>query len=157
MTGNWHDIGRQDGSRGLTHAQLFKHQQACAEYGVRPDAAAYDAGRAQGLRNYCTPRQGFIEGRDGRNYRGVCAAPVERAFLGAYQHGKRIHDAHAALADTERNIKSKNKQIEDKDTSAAERERLRKELRGLHRDQRQQQHELRRLQQLDVPPAAGDY
>lgn len=157
QTGDWREIGRQDGMHGLTRAQLFKHQEACAEYGVRPDAAAYDAGRTQGLRRYCTPRQGFIEGRDGRKYRGVCPAPVERTFLSQYQHGTRIHDARQALADIERDIRAKDKQLDDKDTTAAERERLRKNLRALRRDQRYQERELHRLQQMYTPRDVRGY
>lgn len=146
MTGDWQEIGRQDGNHGLQRARLFKHQEACEEYGVRPDAAAYDAGRAQGLRNYCTPRQGFIEGRDGRKYRGVCPAPAERAFLSEYRHGTLIYDARAALADIERDLRAKDKQLDDKDTTAAERKRLRQDMRALRREQHHRERELFRLQ-----------
>lgn len=152
VTGDWREIWRQDGIHGLQRAQLFKHQEACAEYGVSANPAACDAGRAQGLRSYCTPRQGFVEGRDGRQYGGVCPAPVERAFLNEYRHGALIYAARGALADIERDIRVRDKQLDDKDTTTAERQRLREDLRALRRDQRYQERELRRLQQRYTPP-----
>lgn len=37
-TGDWREIGRNDGLHGLRRSQLAKHQDACAKFGVQPDA-----------------------------------------------------------------------------------------------------------------------
>ncbi len=49
LVADWHAIGYEDGAAGLQVAQLGKRREACAEYGVRPDTAAYRAGRDEGL------------------------------------------------------------------------------------------------------------
>lgn len=140
VAGDWYAIGKRDGALGQARSRLFKHGQACAQYGMRPDERAYDAGRRHGLARYCTPRQGFIEGREGRGYRGVCTGPVEYAFLAAFQAGKDIHDAEEDLEWIERQIRSTESGLDKKDIDEKKRERLRerlKELRDDHRRARQ--------------------
>lgn len=146
LSGDWREIGYQDGAHGRPHAQLAKHRQACGEYGVRPNVAAWEAGRRRGLRSYCTPHQGFIEGRQGRAYQGVCHGANEHAFLQQYRYGKAIHEAEEALEDTRREISSAESKLEANDTTAEQREALRDEL-GVLRDQLQhQRNHLLRLQ-----------
>lgn len=70
--GDWAAIGRADGAEGRTPAHIGKHAKACAEYGIRPDAAAWEAGRREGLRHYCTPFNAYAEGADGRRLSPVC-------------------------------------------------------------------------------------
>lgn len=146
-TGDWREIGRNDGLHGLQRSQLAKHQEACAEYGVRPDVRAYDAGRRSGLRAYCTPDKGFLEGREGRTYRGVCTPPDERGFLDAYREGKIIYAAREALKDVDQDITRKENLIKDDDTGTDERSRLRRELRKLRHDRSRLQRDLDRDEQ----------
>lgn len=108
---------------------------------------AYDAGRSSGLRAYCTPDKGFLEGREGRTYRAVCSPPAERAFLDAYRDGKIIHAAREAVKDADRDIARNEKLIKDDDTSAYERSRLRRELRKLRQDRNRLQRDLDRDEQ----------
>src|SRR5699024_3594474 len=87
-TADWYQVGRSDGADGYTRARLYDHRQACTQYGIRPDASAYFAGRQLGLKRYCTPRNGFHAGRSGKPYRDVCPAPLEPAFLDVYREGR---------------------------------------------------------------------
>jgi hypothetical protein len=55
--------------------------------GTADDAARYAAGRAAGLREYCTIENGVRAGRSGAAYRDVCADAGEQAFLSGYYLG----------------------------------------------------------------------
>lgn len=154
LTGDWFMIGRQDGADGLQRSRLFDHREACAQYGVIPDPAAYEAGRRAGLLRYCTPDSGYREGRQGHPYRSVCPLPTEPGFLAGYRNGRVIHDAQEALEDVDREISSREHRLEDEDEALTddERHRLLMELRDLHRDYRHLQRELDRLRYLHGRP-----
>lgn len=154
MVGDWYAIGKRDGASGRERARLFKHRQACREYGTQPDVHAYDAGRQAGLMRYCTPYQGFIEGNDGHRYRGVCPLAAERRFLPAYLAGKSLHDARVALADVERKIDALQGKFDDEKTRDKERKRLRHELRDLSQRRRHRKAELARLEYRYRRPAS---
>ena len=53
------------------------------------EIAAYQAGRAEGLRSYCTLENGYEAGYAGRRYRDVCPPELEIAFLQGYQQGRK--------------------------------------------------------------------
>lgn len=97
LVADWHALGYEDGAAGRQVAQLGKRRQACAEYGVRPDTAAYRAGRDEGLELYCTEQRGFRIGRAGQNYNGVCPADLEGLFLQAHQAGRELYLAQRAV------------------------------------------------------------
>lgn len=78
-SGDWFSIGAADGARGRESDYLANHAKACADYGITPDRAEWEAGRQQGLRTYCTPETVYEEGRRGRSLSPVCpAADIER-------------------------------------------------------------------------------
>lgn len=135
-TADWYQIGRQDGSNGLDRARLYKHQEACAEYGIRPLPERYYAGREAGLQRYCTPRRGFEEGREGRSYRDVCPLKLEPAFLAAYRQGEAIHDVESDIDDIEHDIDRHRHRLDQDDLERDQRRALRRSLRDLHRELR---------------------
>ena len=55
MTTDWSSIGYEDGARGYTTDRFSKHRKACAKHGVQADFGSYQAGRDQGLIEYCQP------------------------------------------------------------------------------------------------------
>ncbi|AOE50568.1 DUF2799 domain-containing protein [Kangiella sediminilitoris] len=65
VAGNWQQIGYQDGKFGRDSDYVLKHESACMEYGVQVDREAYEAGRQQGLDQYCTANNGFNRGSSG--------------------------------------------------------------------------------------------
>jgi len=88
LQGDWKTIGYNDGAQGYTLSRLTEHQQACTEYGVKPDLVAYQAGHAEGLVYYCQPNNGFKLGEQVANYSlGLCPANLETAFLLQYVLG----------------------------------------------------------------------
>jgi hypothetical protein len=50
----WKHIGLVDGRMGKTASYLNEHRNTCGEN--TPNAIAYEEGRIQGLKEYCTPR-----------------------------------------------------------------------------------------------------
>lgn len=102
-TANWRTIGYEDGTRGYKASRIGQHRSACAEYGIRPNLNAYNAGRNEGLHHYCIPTTAYNKGLSGYSYNGVCAGYNEREFLDAFDHGLTIYKAKKRL----KNLKNK--------------------------------------------------
>lgn len=145
-TADWQELGRIDGAHGQPRARLFEHAKACADYGIRPDAEAYYLGREWGLFDYCTPANGYREGRRGASYEGVCPALLEGNFLARYRQGLEIHEVENALEDVERRIQRVEYRLDDEETADDERQALYQALRRLYRDYRVRQQELLQLE-----------
>lgn len=167
---DWRTIGYEDGVAGHSGERIGDHRRACAEHGVTPDLAAYRAGRAEGLREFCRPHNGYRAGVNGAAYYDSCPAELELAFLAAYEEGRelyvrsrRVTDADEAIAYRRREIARLEGRITDRaftviddaataeartqavlDTkNAAERiGRLKSEIATLERDRAQYQQEL---------------
>lgn len=89
---DWRTVGLEDGSAGRRLDYIGNHRRSCADHGVKPDLEAYRDGHAIGARQFCTPANGFRQGRAGRAYAGICPADLEGGFLAAHATGHRLHD-----------------------------------------------------------------
>ena len=145
-TADWYQLGRVDGQRGYDLSRLYEHQEACAEFGIRPDAKAYYRGRQVGLASYCTRANGYEEGREGHRYRGVCPPKYEQRFLAAYRDGKLVHEVEEDIEDVERYIDRQERVLDDDDSSSKAREDARHELRTFFDQLRRLNRELSRLE-----------
>ena len=56
-----------------------------------PDLAEYQAGREQGLREFCKPANGFRVGARGASYGGVCPTELDESFVDAWQSGRQLY------------------------------------------------------------------
>jgi hypothetical protein len=135
-TADWYELGRRDGEDGRPRARFHDHTEACADYGIQPHRAAYFSGREEGLASYCTPRNGYREGRDGNKYREVCPRGAERGFLRAYERGKSIHEVEEKLDTIDNAIERKEYRLDDDDRTPEEREALRDSIEELNREYR---------------------
>lgn len=167
---DWRTVGYEDGAAGRPASRLGDHRRACADHGVAPDLAAYEAGRTAGMREFCQAHNGYRVGASGQVYYGTCPADLAPAFERGYDQGRelyvrqqRVADADAAIAQREAEIR----RLEDGlargalvligDTSTAEQRtqavidakqsaerigRLRKEIEGLHADRARFEREL---------------
>ncbi len=88
---DWRAVGYEDGSRGYTTERFGNHRKACAKHGITADFTAYQAGRTEGLVEFCQPGRGFNLGANGGHYSGVCAADLEPEFLDAYRAGHKLY------------------------------------------------------------------
>ena len=91
MAVDWRTVGYEDGVAGRAGDRIGEHRKACAEYGVTPNLAAYQAGRAEGLREYCQPHNGYRYGAEGRAYYGACPADLAQPFVEAYDAGHELY------------------------------------------------------------------
>ena len=94
---DWRIVGLEDGAAGRQLSYVGNHRRACAEYGVKPDLDAYRDGHAAGARQFCTPANGFRQGRAGRDYGDICPADLEAGFLAAYATGRQMHDLSSEI------------------------------------------------------------
>ena len=110
---DWRLIGLEDGARGQPLAFLGRHRKACAEYGIAPDLARYERGHADGLRQYCTPDNGFRQGRSGRRYYGVCPGGLEGGFVAGYETGLELHQLSLAISRLQRDVRAMQAELVD--------------------------------------------
>ncbi|MGY6548000.1 MAG: DUF2799 domain-containing protein [Roseinatronobacter sp.] len=109
-SGDWAAIGQRDGATGrVAEVQFERHQRACARVDVTPDRMAWQAGYAQGLRQFCTPLSGLAEGEAGRSYRGVCPAEREAGFLRGHELGLAAFRQRSRIADLRRDLSRANR------------------------------------------------
>ena len=111
QSGNWREIGQADGAAGEPASQIAEHAKACESYGVAPNVAAYEAGRALGLQSYCTPASGFVQGREGNSYAGVCPPATAGAFQSGYVLGRQIYDAGEVVRRAESRVSDLENQL----------------------------------------------
>ncbi len=150
LQGDWSAIGYADGVDGYPASRINDHGKACAQYGVAPDARVYYASRERGLPLYCTPARGFLAGRNGDSYKGVCPPPLERGFLAGFADGGLVHDAQARVDHAEsdrssadsrrrrldRDIRDEEARMDDPKTTDEQRRSIREHLRRLRDDRR---------------------
>lgn len=96
--GDWEAIGFRDGAAGRSEAYVANHAEACAGVGVRPDLARWAAGRAQGLRLYCTPENAYRTGARGSRLNPVCPAVARFTLARAEAEGLRDHERRREMA-----------------------------------------------------------
>jgi uncharacterized protein DUF2799 len=108
---DWRSVGYEDGVAGLPGNHISHYREACAKHGVATDLSAYQAGRAMGLREYCQPANGFRVGARGDSYQGVCPAPLEQDFLGAYNSGHELYTLEWRASNATRQLADRRNEI----------------------------------------------
>lgn len=114
---DWEMIGLEDGAKGHPLTYIGNHRKACAEYRVKPDLDQYRIGHQAGLSRFCTPDNGFKQGRAGRGYDNVCPAELEDQFLAGYDTGHELHELKSEIDHMLRDAKTaktEKKQLEEK-------------------------------------------
>ena len=106
MATDWRTVGYEDGVVGYSGNRIGKYRKACGEHGIAPDLNQYQAGRDQGLREYCKPVNGFRAGARGNGYNGVCPAELDPAFTAAYESGRQLHTLRSRVGSTAGEIDS---------------------------------------------------
>lgn len=159
MATDWSAIGYEDGARGYTSDQFAKHRKACAKHGVTADFGSYQAGRDQGLIEYCQPGRGFSVGAGGGRYYGVCPVNLEANFLDAYNVGHHLHTLRSNVSYANSSISAKEHELEsvedamlhaeaaliDRETTTEQRIILLAELKNLSEDTGRLEAEIRDL------------
>ena len=117
MATDWRMVGYEDGVVGYSGNRIGKYRKACGEHGISPDLDQYQAGRDQGLREFCKPVNGFRTGARGNGYNGVCPAELDSAFMAAYESGRQLHTLRSRVGSTASEIGSMRSELDriDKD------------------------------------------
>jgi ribosome modulation factor len=110
-TVDWRTVGYEDGVAGRPGDRIGEHRRACAEHGVTPDLNAYLAGRADGLKEYCQPHNGYRAGAGGRTYHDVCPADLAAAFEQAYDEGRALFVREQRVRDADQQIETRRTEI----------------------------------------------
>jgi hypothetical protein len=98
---DWNERGERDAYDGQARERIASYQEACGEFGIQADVAAYNAGYAKGLQLYCTPQRGYAAGKAGSGYRRTCPPQSEPAFLAGYDTGKDLNTEQRRVSDLE--------------------------------------------------------
>lgn len=109
---DWSAVGYEDGARGYTTERFSNHRKACAKHGIAPDFRAYQAGRDEGLVEFCQPSKGYNLGVSGGRYGGVCDVALEADFLDAYRVGQQLYGLRANVNGANSRIYAKERELE---------------------------------------------
>jgi hypothetical protein len=109
---DWRTVGYEDGVAGRSGDRIGRYREQCSEHGVAPSLSEYQAGREQGLREFCKPVNGFRVGARGASYNGVCPADSDDAFLDAYQSGRQLYSLRSRVDSTANAIRSAQAEME---------------------------------------------
>jgi hypothetical protein len=112
MAMDWRTVGYEDGAAGYPGSRIGVHRRACGEHGVTPDFDAYQAGRAEGLMEYCTAANGYRIGAAGGRYEGVCPIEREGEFVRAFSEGHELHVLRSRVAATSSQLGARRRELE---------------------------------------------
>ncbi|MFC4309272.1 DUF2799 domain-containing protein [Steroidobacter flavus] len=110
---DWRTVGFEDGVAGYSADRIGEHRKACAKHGVVPDLTAYQEGRAEGLREFCTPSNGFRLGSQGGSYRGICPSDLDPAFSDAFHDGRQLYTLESRLSNVSYRLDSARGELHD--------------------------------------------
>ena len=113
LTADWAVVGEVDGQQGRPLSELNRYRRQCAEYDVVPDTQAYIEARARGLTVYCTPSNGYREGRSGARDELVCPAALAPDFQRNHRLGRAVFTSLDRLRNTGTSIQSARRAIEN--------------------------------------------
>lgn len=108
---DWRTIGYEDGVVGRSGDRIAQHRKACAKHGVVPDLDAYQSGREQGLREYCTPDNGYQLGVRGGSYSASCPVDLKQGFESAYHSGFELYTLRARVTNATNEMEAHRQEI----------------------------------------------
>lgn len=88
---DWKILGIEDGAKGKSN-EIFRDKfNECNKYGIKADREKYMLGWNQGIKQFCTTRNGFEYGKK-HEYKQTCPKELERQFLKGYKYGNKIRE-----------------------------------------------------------------
>lgn len=142
---DWYSVGFEDGAHGRPINYIGNHREACAEYGIRPQADRYQDGWNKGIRRYCTPRNGYQAGMRGHSRGAQCPADLAWEFNAAYQYGHRIYLLNRELSAIEHDMRAAQNELDQVKHELAK---IEEQLMGGGRSDREHDRQNARLRQL---------
>ncbi len=142
---DWYSVGFEDGAHGRAINYIGNHREACAEYGISPQAGRYQDGWNEGIRRYCTPRNGYQAGMSGRSSAVQCPSDMAREFAAAYRYGKQIYLLNRDISAIDHDMRAQQSELEKVQQELAQ---IEKQMMGASRHDREQERMHVRLRQL---------
>lgn len=99
LNADWRTLGFEDGLKGRNESHIRHYRQDCAKHGITPDLDSYRAGHYEGSVQFCTAKNGFLQGMSNVTYQNSCPAEFTEAFMLAYRDGKNVYQAKKTLDD----------------------------------------------------------
>jgi hypothetical protein len=146
LNADWYAIGLEDGARGRALERLGEHRRACAGHGVAPNSERYLAGRAEGLKSFCTFQRGHSNGRAGQAFADVCPAELAGAFTAGYRQGRELYELNRQLSSVQSEIRKSKGALKEGIADPRARAREVERLEDLSREAENLERELSRLQ-----------
>ena len=99
---NAYKMGAREAEQGKTSAQFKKLAKECRDYDIPLDIKKYQAGRAKGLKVFCSKDKGYEWGLKGKKYLNICSdKKLEEEFLKGYGEGDKKCLYEAGYSDSE--------------------------------------------------------
>ncbi|OFZ28562.1 MAG: hypothetical protein A2622_05575 [Bdellovibrionales bacterium RIFCSPHIGHO2_01_FULL_40_29] len=118
QTINWYEWGKSDALKGKTSMVFTDYTKTCSKHGIALDKDNYIKGRVEGLKNFCTYKNGEQFAHKGETYRSVCPQQWEPEFLKGYQLGKRNYE----LEQKERELELRKQDLEEQEAKLRSRQ-----------------------------------
>lgn len=142
LNADWRTLGFEDGLKGRNESHIRHYRQDCAKHGVTPNLDSYRAGHYEGSVQFCTAKNGFLQGMENFNYQNSCPAEFKDAFMLGYRDGQSVYQARSSLdnaraelrqlttdiADLEKQISALNERLVADGLSREQRVKIRDEL-----------------------------
>ena len=146
---DWLRVGQSDGARGDNPNSIAAYTEDCAQVGIRPDAGRYRQGWDIGIKDFCTPRNGWRAGTTGQSGKAdACAGQAgDAAFSHYFDAGHRLYDTKQRMRGNSAETSRLERQL-DRANSDHERRNLRDRLRHVDREQSDLRYQLDRQESL---------
>ncbi len=100
---DWKAVGQQHGAAGEPMTTLNTAIKACQVHGIAPDMAAYNAGRAEGLKTYCAPLALIDHTLNGKGDPFACD-PMTDAQKKSFEQGRKTRTAVARYQQVQQQV-----------------------------------------------------
>lgn len=131
--GNWYDYGHRDASKGASSELFMEHSEACTKHGVSGNKEQYMAGFKEGLKEFCTPENGYQFGIGGGQYKNTCPPALHTKFNASYKKGKEIYDINSQIRSLESDVDRLSNNMVDPKLTTSERTKAAFDLREKER------------------------
>jgi len=111
LQGDWYQIGLNDGIHGYSTARIDDHNKACSKVDVSVDPKAWEKGRRDGLKTYCTASSAYEVGRNGRHIGKVCSSSQRKNMQPAFNRGQQYYDITNRINDLDQRLREAQSKI----------------------------------------------
>ncbi len=146
---DWGRVGFADGAQGVSESRVADYTEDCGKVGIVPNAQLYRYGWDQGIKNFCTPANGWRQGIQGNSGKAlVCQGQAGFAGFSHYlEAGLQVHRMQELL---QRNAQESSRLQARLEASKSddEKKRLRNDMHHLDREHFRLRNQLTQQQML---------